>query len=152
MLATEFCILTVLMGVQMPVMDGLTATRMIRDPNSVVLDHTVRNLAVSAYAPVRGSFVLMTFLPAAVFCIGADLEAPGAGAARIRDYGVTAQGFAADSAVDCPGEGAVFGQPDRPAGMPGQALAAASSLYPAIEGAEDQPPLLIGQHLDFIDQ
>jgi len=38
----------VLMDVQMPVMDGLEATRKIRDPNSAVLNHQIPVIAVTA--------------------------------------------------------------------------------------------------------
>ena len=40
----------VFMDVQMPVMDGFTATRAIRDPQSKVLDHTVPVVAMTAHA------------------------------------------------------------------------------------------------------
>ncbi len=40
----------VLMDIQMPVMDGLAATRIIRDVNSKVLDHKVRIIAMTAHA------------------------------------------------------------------------------------------------------
>jgi len=40
----------VLMDVQMPIMDGITATRAIRDPNSGALDPTIPILALTAHA------------------------------------------------------------------------------------------------------
>ena len=40
----------VLMDVQMPVLDGMAATRMIRDPASAVLDHSVPVVALTAHA------------------------------------------------------------------------------------------------------
>ena len=40
----------VLMDVQMPVMDGVTATRAIRDPNSGALDPSIPILAITAHA------------------------------------------------------------------------------------------------------
>jgi PAS domain S-box-containing protein len=43
----------VIMDVQMPVMDGLTATRIIRDPQSAVLDHAIPIIAMTAHA-MRG--------------------------------------------------------------------------------------------------
>ncbi|TVR33281.1 MAG: response regulator [Spirochaetaceae bacterium] len=39
----------VLMDVQMPGMDGISATRVVRDPNSGVLDHAVPIIAMTAY-------------------------------------------------------------------------------------------------------
>ncbi len=40
----------VLMDIEMPEMDGLTATRIIRDPRSSVLDHTLPIVALTAHA------------------------------------------------------------------------------------------------------
>ena len=40
----------VLMDCQMPVMDGFTATRRLRDPTSTVLDHHVPVIALTANA------------------------------------------------------------------------------------------------------
>ncbi len=40
----------VLMDVQMPEMDGVTATGIIRDPSSAVLDHTIPVIALTAHA------------------------------------------------------------------------------------------------------
>jgi PAS domain S-box-containing protein len=40
----------VLMDVQMPVLDGMAATRVIRDPSSAVLDHSVPVVALTAHA------------------------------------------------------------------------------------------------------
>jgi len=40
----------VLMDVQMPEMDGLAATRVIRDPQSAVRDHQVPIIAMTAHA------------------------------------------------------------------------------------------------------
>ncbi|AFL72622.1 ATP-binding response regulator [Thiocystis violascens] len=40
----------VLMDVQMPVMDGLEASRHIRDPGSAVLDHAIHIIAMTANA------------------------------------------------------------------------------------------------------
>ncbi len=40
----------VLMDIQMPLMDGLTAARLIRDPSSGVLDHRIPIIAMTAYA------------------------------------------------------------------------------------------------------
>jgi two-component system sensor histidine kinase/response regulator len=47
---SERCFDLVLMDCQMPVMDGYEATRIIRDPNSTVLDHTVPVIALTANA------------------------------------------------------------------------------------------------------
>lgn len=40
----------VLMDIQMPVMDGVAATRIIRDPDSAVLDHDIPIIALTAHA------------------------------------------------------------------------------------------------------
>ena len=48
--AKEYCFDLVLMDVQMPIMDGITATRVIRDPNSGALNPDVPIVAITAHA------------------------------------------------------------------------------------------------------